>query len=320
MTEPTIPAPRQKKFLPLSVLLGGVGAYIAILIVLVVTQNSNLFPALLLVGSLTVPLAVLLWAARGPHGDLAPGGIIVATVLAGGVTGILLAGVFESIAAAAVGEGVILFVGIIEETAKLIVPLVVLRIAYPRTTHGGVVIGVAAGAGFAVLETMGYGFNALLEKGAGLGAVDATLLVRGIFAPAGHIAWTGILCAAIWYWRSGRRNGLGAFATFGTWIAVIVLHTVWDAAASIPVHVIVGTLSLGALIWVVNSTHHSHPGAEPPRGPMPPWQAQQPYAPHPVPPMAPQMRPYGQGDPNAWPHPVDPNQAPGSGRPGPVNP
>ena len=166
----------------MSVLIGGIVAYLALLFVLVLTQDAALFPALLLVGALTVPLTVLLWASNGPRGELLPSGIILVAALVGGVVGILVAAICESIAAAVLGDSMLLLVGLIEETAKLIVPLIILAVAYPRTAQGGVVIGVAAGAGFAVLETMGYGFNALLGNGGGLGAVDATLLVRGVFA------------------------------------------------------------------------------------------------------------------------------------------
>jgi RsiW-degrading membrane proteinase PrsW (M82 family) len=267
----------------MSVLIGGIVAYLALLFVLVLTQDAALFPALLLVGALTVPLTVLLWASNGPRGELLPSGIILVTALVGGVVGILVAAICESIAAAVLGDSMLLLIGLIEETAKLIVPLIILAVAYPRTAQGGVVIGVAAGAGFAVLETMGYGFNALLGNGGGLGAVDATLLVRGVFAPAGHITWTGVLCAAIWFWRSGRRPGLGALATIGAYLGAIILHTVWDVAASIPLHVIVGLLSLAVLVRVVVAAHHAQGSDGAPQPADVPWTG------------APPMGPYGQG-------------------------
>ena len=101
----------------MSVLIGGIVAYLALLFVLVLTQDAALFPALLLVGALTVPLTVLLWASTGPRGELLPSGIILVTALVGGVVGILVAAICESIAAAVLGDSMLLLVGLIEETA-----------------------------------------------------------------------------------------------------------------------------------------------------------------------------------------------------------
>ena len=48
-----------------------------------------------------------------------------------------------------------IMVGLIEEAAKLIVPLLVLIFSSTRRSRDGVIIGVASGMGFATLETMG---------------------------------------------------------------------------------------------------------------------------------------------------------------------
>ncbi len=62
----------------------------------------------------------------------------------------------------------------------------------------GLVIGVAVGMGFAALETMGYAFVALIASRGDIGAVEQMLLLRGVLSPAGHMAWTGLACAALW--------------------------------------------------------------------------------------------------------------------------
>ena len=60
--------------------------------------------------------------------------------------------------------------------------------------------------GFAALETIGYGFAAA-QASSGIGAVETTLIVRGLLSPAGHGAWTGLVCAVLWREREklGRR-------------------------------------------------------------------------------------------------------------------
>src|SRR3712207_285958 len=45
---------------------------------------------------------------------------------------------------------------------------------------------------------MGYGFVSLLSSKDNLGVLDEVLLVRGLTSPAGHMAWTGLVCAVLW--------------------------------------------------------------------------------------------------------------------------
>ena len=46
-------------------LLAGIGGYLLLLRTLVVTQNPNFFPSLILLGSIVVPTTVLTFAATG---------------------------------------------------------------------------------------------------------------------------------------------------------------------------------------------------------------------------------------------------------------
>ncbi|MGP5127556.1 PrsW family glutamic-type intramembrane protease [Brachybacterium tyrofermentans] len=178
-------------------LVVGTLAYVATFVIMLLTRNPTILPTVLLVGAATIPLTVLLFAQSSRVGPLVPTRTVLVTVALGGLFGICAAGLEETIAGLLLGKASILLVGVIEETAKLVVPLIVLGLAHRSTRGGGVVIGIAAGTGFAVLETMGYGFNALLSRSGGLGALDSTLILRGILVPAGHVAWTGAICAAL---------------------------------------------------------------------------------------------------------------------------
>ncbi|HEY2206179.1 MAG TPA: PrsW family glutamic-type intramembrane protease [Pseudonocardia sp.] len=56
-------------------------------------------------------------------------------------------------------------VGLIEENSKLLIPVgVLLVLPRYRRRADGLLLGVAAGAGFAALETMGYAFGTLLSS------------------------------------------------------------------------------------------------------------------------------------------------------------
>lgn len=249
---PTLGQPAQRRrFTWLWVLLSGVVLYWLVLFVTVATANVLLFPTLLLVGALIVPLTVLTRANRSPHGI--PGGVVPLQLLGlvsllSGVVGVLLASGLEFTLVNPHGAWPMLAVALIEESVKLIVPVVVLAAGLARRPGSGVVVGVASGAGFAVLETMGYAFAALLRTGS-LGAVDQTLLLRGVFAPACHIAWTGIAAAMMWraVRLGGRAGDVVLAVAAGAW--VVLLHAFWDSIASGPAHVGMAVVSL-VLLWV----------------------------------------------------------------------
>ena len=249
------PYPWHLRFAWLLALVLGVLAYVATFVLMLLTGNPMMVPTVLLVGAAAIPLTVLLLAQSSRIGPLVPTRIVLVTAALGGLFTICAAGLEESIAGLLFGRASILLVGIIEESAKLVVPLLVLALAHRVTRGGGIVIGIAAGTGFAVLETMGYGFAALLARDGGLGALDATLILRGILVPAGHVAWTGAICAALWYLVETSHKVRGVIALVAAYAGAIILHTAWDATASGALHLLIGMISVGALLWLIVAAH-----------------------------------------------------------------
>lgn len=249
------PYPWHLRFAWLLALVLGVLAYVATFVLMLLTGNPMMLPTVLLVGAAAIPLTVLLLAQSSRVGPLVPTRIVLVTAALGGLFAICAAGLEESIAGLLFGRASILLVGIIEESAKLVVPLLVLALAHRVTRGGGIVIGIAAGTGFAVLETMGYGFAALLARDGGLGALDATLILRGILVPAGHVAWTGAICAALWYLVETSHKVRGVIALVAAYAGAIILHTAWDATASGALHLLIGVISVGALLWLIVAAH-----------------------------------------------------------------
>ena len=249
------PYPWHLRFAWLLALVLGVLAYVATFVLMLLTGNPMMLPTVLLVGAAVIPLTVLLLAQSSRVGPLVPTRIVLVTAALGGLFAICAAGLEESIAGLLFGRASILLVGIIEESAKLVVPLLVLALAHRVTRGGGIVIGIAAGTGFAVLETMGYGFAALLARDGGLGALDATLILRGILVPAGHVAWTGATCAALWYLVETSHKVRGVIALVAAYAGAIILHTAWDATASGALHLLIGVISVGALLWLIVAAH-----------------------------------------------------------------
>jgi RsiW-degrading membrane proteinase PrsW (M82 family) len=90
-----------------------------------------------------------------------------------------------------------------------------------------VILGGAAGMGFAALESSGYVFTAFTESGGSLSALVVVTLLRGLLSPVGHGTWTAILASVMFREAAPDRfriNGpvILAYAT------VVVLHGLWD--------------------------------------------------------------------------------------------
>lgn len=255
------PQPRLARLLRfgwLGVLVLGVLAYLLVLHTLIRTDNPNFLPSLILLGSIVVPVTVLVFAASGGRRIAVPTGLVVFTAIAGGVIGTVAAGTVEYDTLHDLGALPMILVGLIEEAAKLIVPLVLLLAVRRPNPRAGVIIGVASGMGFATLETMGYGFTALLQHGS-LAAVEQTLLLRALLSPAGHVAWTGLTVAALWRIPSATRRGRAVGRAVAAFVAAVALHAAWDGLDSLVVHIVVGVLSITVLLVMIHRAHRVVP-------------------------------------------------------------
>jgi protease PrsW len=231
------------------ILVGGVVTYLVVLFVMIDTQNVNFFPSLLLVGAITVPMSVLVLAHQAGPRDPVPAWAIVFTAIVGGVIGVLAAGLVEYDTLRSLGAVPMVLIGLIEEAAKLIVPIILYLLWRPRDPRGGVIIGIASGMGFATLETMGYGFQALLSGG--IAAVDQTLLLRALFAPACHIAWTGMTVAMLWRIRTAAHKGRALLWFLLTFAVAVTLHAIWDGSTRVSLHsgvAVIGLIALGGFV------------------------------------------------------------------------
>lgn len=163
----------------------------------------------------------------------------------------MIAGTLEYDVIRALGFLPKLGIGLIEESAKLAVPLIFFFPGRYRSEAMGIVLGVATAASFAALETMGYGFVSLLASKGNLGVLDEVLLIRGLTSPAGHMAWTGQVCAVLW--RERLRRGRIAFdwRVGGAFLLAVVLHALWDTFASIKTTTLTGFLVAASLSLLV---------------------------------------------------------------------
>jgi protease PrsW len=250
------------------VLVVGVVLYLLLLLALEDTQDVIYVPSVILVGAAVVPIAFVTFIS-GRRLAFGVGGAATAlTALFGGVIGVLGAGTLEYETERSLGALPLLSVGLIEEAAKLIIPAAVLLLLRDRRHRAdGLLLGVAAGAGFAVLETMGYAFAVLVESRGDLTDVNSLLVDRGLLSPAAHMAWTGLAAAALWR-AAGRRWRRWAPARFiGVYLVVSSLHALWDGTSGGWAHAGLAVISLGGLLWVTHRLAASGDRQSPPIAP-----------------------------------------------------
>ncbi len=224
---------------------------------LVATNDPNYFPSAILLGAFLVPVTFTTYLyERLPKWDV-PLPAIAICFIWGGVLGTVVAGTLEFGVIRTLGFLPKVGIGVIEEGAKLILPLVFYFLGRYRSEAAGIVLGVATAAGFAGLETMGYGFVSLLASHGNLGVLDEVLLVRGLTSPAGHIAWTGLVCAVLWRERLKAGHATFNWRVGGAFATAVVLHALWDTFAGMRSVTLAGFLNVqlvALLIAVVSLT------------------------------------------------------------------
>jgi len=216
--------------------VGGLGLWVAAVVVTFVTRNPNLVPTIILLGSFLVPVTFVAYA-FGRAGRVVTAQRILTAFVYGGVLGVLGASLLEAEFLTRPSMAGYLGVGLIEEAVKL-AALWLLARRLPRYTMGdGIVLGATVGFGFAALESAGYAFTALFTSGGlSLSNLVETEVLRGVLTPVGHGLWTAIVGGVLFgaAARGGGRLRL-TWWVVGVYLLVAGLHGLWDAAQPIAV-------------------------------------------------------------------------------------
>jgi protease PrsW len=219
----------------LRMFFGGLVLWVAAVAVTFVTQNPNLVPTIILLGSFLVPVTFVAYAfARADQVVTAQR--LLAAFVYGGVLGVLGASLLEAEFLRSPSGGPYLYVGLIEEAVKLAALWLLARRLPRYTMRDGIVLGATVGFGFAALESAGYAFNALFTStGLSLSDLVETEVLRGVLEPVGHGLWTGIL-GGVLFGAAARRGRLRLTGSvLGVYLLVAGLHALWDAAQPIAV-------------------------------------------------------------------------------------
>jgi RsiW-degrading membrane proteinase PrsW (M82 family) len=271
------PEPARRRVIPrwlIAWLLTGALAG-TILLVAEVTDNWSIPPSAMFLGAITGPFAFCVWLTdRTRIGRSVAPDVLFTTWLVGGGVAILFAGIFESDFFYRPVGGGYLWIGLVEETAKVVAPFAICTwMPKYRSVPQALALGIATAAGFAVFESMAYAFFALDES---IREAHDVLVERSIITPFGHLPWTGLaVIVAAREWDAAGRIRLTPKALWGLGVA-IVLHTMWNLAliergwwyVLVPV---IAVATFGLFFRVLTGVYYSGGYAVPPEHPARRW-------------------------------------------------
>jgi protease PrsW len=230
--------------------MGGIAFFIIAEIVLITSGDPLFIPTVILLGAFTIPVAFVAYFYEYIRDRDISIPLLATCFIVGGLIGVIMAGFIEYSTLRSLNIASLFGVGVIEEAVKLIFPLVMFVRWKYRHEADGLLFGVAAGMGFAALETMGYAMVELIRSGGSVSVLQQVLLIRGLLSPAGHAAWTGFVCAILWRHRqaTGRKVGFSLIVAF---LAAVLLHFAWNIVSSLTVQTMPQLIQAIALLVVI---------------------------------------------------------------------
>jgi RsiW-degrading membrane proteinase PrsW (M82 family) len=150
----------------------------------------------------------------------------------GGILGVLAASLLEPIFIRQVDFVSTIAIGLIEEFTKILGVIIIARHRRHDSEMNGLILGAAAGMGFAALESTGYAFTSFLASGGSLDQTVIVTLLRSVLSPIGHGTWTAILASVIFRESVEGRFRIN-FKVVGAYLLVSALHGLWDGLPSV---------------------------------------------------------------------------------------
>ena len=229
--------------------------FAGLLVMILQFSNTNAIPGAMFIGALIVPfsLVIFFWETNIPRN------ISIFDVLSiffiGGVMSLIFTLILYGYIY--VGElnytGAIL-VGIVEEVGKIVVAGHYVKKRNTSYILNGLLLGACVGAGFAVFETAGYAFSALLYGG--IPSMIDVLILRGALAIGGHTLWAAISTAGLVIAKGERPFDRKMYLDpkfLKFLLLVIALHAVWDMPITLgqSVHLVQWVLCAVAVVIVL---------------------------------------------------------------------
>lgn len=196
-------------------------------LVLRLTDNMLYLPSITFLGGITftVPFIILFYELY-PKRDIALFVLLAILVVGGTISGILSQLMFSLIKVDNSWVGALIS-GLVEETCKAIPALAAILACKQKNTYASFLIAAAVGAGFSVIEDMGYIFyysDKLVQfYGTGVGNIIILFIERGLSALCTHVLWTGAIGWSFCVFKKPYRS----FSLF-VLMASILIHFCWD--------------------------------------------------------------------------------------------
>ncbi len=213
-------------------LLVGLLLYFVGIAILILSENPVLFPTVVMLGNFVVPITYVAFFYDRRHLSQLSLPTTAMSFFYGGVLGVFASALLEPIFVRPSDPASVFVVGLIEEAAKILGVLVIARRMRHDAELDGLILGAAAGMGFASLESNGEAFVAFLQSRGSLSMTVMVTLLRGLLSPLGHGTWTAILASVLF-----RESSAGRFRinrkVIGAYLTVSVLHGLWDGLPAV---------------------------------------------------------------------------------------
>jgi len=222
-----------------------------------VFENANFLPGLIIMGSFMVPISLLIffWEMNTPQNISIYE--IIKILFIGGVISLIITTLLDAF----LGEqsNSVIIIGIVEETAKLLPIIWIVKNRKYKYILNGLLIGAAIGAGFAAFESAGYALRIGMQSGSE--AMYSIILIRGILAAGGHVVWASLSGAALFMVNGEQKfrwEMLLDIRFLRIFIIVMFMHGLWDmgfttSIIGIPIHMIILTLISWILVFAIIS-------------------------------------------------------------------
>jgi RsiW-degrading membrane proteinase PrsW (M82 family) len=207
------------------ILLGALAACGLLKLVAGEFDNPLAVPGTVVVGAFVVPMAVVVFFFEmNVLRNVSWFQVSKMTLLGGALSLVVVMFLFLAIPGSGTGDLLpALLTGVLEEAAKALALVIVLRSPRWRWQLNGLLFGAAVGAGFAGFESAGYAMR--YEN------MNSVLFWRSLLAPGGHVIWTAMVGAALWQVRGARDfqwDMLWHGSVLRRWSVAVVLHGLWD--------------------------------------------------------------------------------------------
>ena len=222
-----------------------------------VFQNSKTLPGLIMLGSLTVPLSVMImFLELNVWKDCSVYNVIIIFLIGGcaSLTATLFLFAFSPNGDSDYIEAAI--IGFVEEAGKAIIVYFFLKSVKHATILRALLIGACVGAGFAAFESAGYAFEIFFAGG--FDSMLSNIFLRGFLSPGGHVVWAAISGAGMVIASKAVGKPIDTSilsdAKFLRLFAIpVVLHALWDCPLNSMIlpELYAGPIFLLICAWIV---------------------------------------------------------------------